>query len=130
MKKALTTLALFSVLMLAGMPLLSMAQSGLVPGTGTVPGEPVAGTPTQGVSFVYQVLNAVIIILFYVLMFVAVIYILLAAFNYLTAAGDVEKVEKAQKMLLYAVIAIVIGVLARSVPFIVKFFVGNLTGIS
>lgn len=128
MKKAFTTLALFAVLALAGAPLLSMAQ-GNVPQVGGVPGEPTAGVPTSGTQFIYNTLNQVIIILFYILMFVAIIYILLAAFNYLTAAGDVEKVEKAQKMLLYAVIAIVIGVLARSVPWIIRFFVGNLTGI-
>ena len=46
---------------------------------------------------------------------VAVGFIVWAAFNFLTAQGDAEKVQKAKKMLLYAVIAAVIVLLANGV---------------
>jgi hypothetical protein len=49
----------------------------------------------------------------YILFFVlAVFFILFAAFTYLTAAGDPEKVGKAKNMLIYAVVAIAIAFLA------------------
>lgn len=42
----------------------------------------------------------------------AVIAIFYAAFLFLTGGGDTEKVEKAKKQLLYALIAIVVGLMA------------------
>ncbi len=83
---------------------------------------------------VYQVtpvgiLDSVITIAFYILMLLAILFVLWAAFNYLTAGGNPEKVETAQRMIMYAVIAIVIGILARSVPWIISNFVeSNVTG--
>ncbi|MFA6354691.1 MAG: hypothetical protein WCX12_03360 [Candidatus Paceibacterota bacterium] len=46
----------------------------------------------------------------------AILFIFWAAFLYLTAAGDPEKVKKASHTLLYAVIAIVIGLMAYGIP--------------
>ena len=86
-----------------------------------IPCPPTSSTADQ--NSIYTILSRVIRILFYALMFFAVIMILIAAFSYLTAKGDTEKVEKARSAILYAVIAIAIGVLARSVPFIVSSFV-------
>jgi hypothetical protein len=122
MKKFLTILAVLSI---AALPALAAAQ-----GFGTPAGVPPEPAPVSGASAgtVYGILNQVITILFYVLMFAAVICILLAAFYYLTAQGDGEKVGKAKATLLYAVIAIVIAVLARSVPFIVATFVRTNVG--
>jgi hypothetical protein len=75
----------------------------------------------------YAVMNRVISIVFYVLMLFAVLMILVAAFTYLTARGDSEKVEKAKSAILYAVIAVAVGVLARSIPYVVsQFVVGNI----
>jgi len=49
---------------------------------------------------------------------IAVGFIVWAAFNFLTAQGDAEKIQKAKKMLLYAVIAAVIVLLANGVKVI------------
>lgn len=108
----------FAVLGLMAMVVAPMMAGAQVPGA---PSEPAPIAANQ--STIYHIINNVISIAFYVLMLLAILFILWAAFNYLTAAGNPEKVETAQKMLLYAVIAIVIGVLARSIPFIIATFV-------
>ncbi len=51
---------------------------------------------------------------------IAVFMFLWAAFIYLTGAGNEEKVSEAKKRLLYGVIAIVVALLAGSIPSIVK----------
>ncbi len=46
----------------------------------------------------------------------AVFFGLYAAFLYLTAQGDGEKVSKANHMLIYVVVAVVVAVIAYSIP--------------
>ncbi len=50
---------------------------------------------------------------------VAVIFIILAAFSYLGAGGDEEKIKSAKQKLVYAVVAIIVAALAFFVPKIV-----------
>jgi ABC-type sulfate transport system permease subunit len=104
--------AVLALLGLVLMPALSFAQVGEQPA-------PIIATD---VGATYSFLNRIINIMFSVLMILAVIFIMVAAFNYLTAGGNAEKVETAGRQILYAIIAIVIAVLARSVPFIIKNF--------
>ena len=61
-------------------------------------------------------------ILFTVLLVVAIIYIIVAAFKYLTAGGEAEKVTEANHDILYAAIAVAIGIFAKVVPVIVANF--------
>ena len=57
----------------------------------------------------------------YIIFFlVAVIFILFAAYTYLTAQGEPEEVNKARTQIMYAVIAIVVALMAVSVDLIVK----------
>ena len=63
--------------------------------------------------------------LFYFLIILAVIFVIIAAFRYLTAAGDPEKVKAASHSLLYAAIAIVVGILAKAVPSLVGSVIGQ-----
>ncbi len=89
---------------------------------------PVPPPPYQGPSGLQQVsgwLNLLRAILTWVAIafwIFATIFIILAAFSYLTAAGDPEKVKGASSKLLYAVIAIAIGLLAYGIPAIVQSF--------
>lgn len=57
--------------------------------------------------------------LFTFLVILAIIFVLWAAFKYLTAAGDPEKVKSASHSLIYAAVAIVVAILARGVPLII-----------
>ena len=60
--------------------------------------------------------------LYTIFFIVATMYILFAAYTYLTAGGDATKVEKATKMIKNAVIAIVVALLASGVALIINNF--------
>lgn len=54
--------------------------------------------------------------IFYFFMLLAVIFGIYAAFMFITAGGDEEKIKKARSIIFYVVIAIIIAVLARFLP--------------
>ena len=58
-----------------------------------------------------------------VLAIVAVIFIVVGGFNYMTSAGDTGKVQKAKNTIIYALIGLVIAVLAFA---IVNFVISNI----
>ena len=60
--------------------------------------------------------------LYTIFFIVATMYILFAAYTYLTAGGDATKVEKATKMIKNAVIAIVVALLASGVALVINNF--------
>ncbi len=62
---------------------------------------------------------------FYLLIVLTIIFVLYAAFKYLTAAGDPEKVKAAGSTLLYAAVAVVIALIAKGLPMIVSNFIGG-----
>lgn len=111
-----------SILSLA-LPVLASAQTLPTP---TAPVNPSA--PPQGhITSIQGVLNTVCIVfdwMFYFLVALAVIFIIVAAFKYLTAAGEAEKVKGAGNTLLYAAVAVGVALLARAVPLIVASFLG------
>ena len=100
------------------LPLLAAAQ---------VPPAPVTA-PSAGINSLSAVGTSLCSItnwLFYFLIIVAVIFIIVAAFKYLTAGGEPEKVKSASHSLLYAAIAIVVGILAKAVPSLVGSVIGQ-----
>ena len=62
---------------------------------------------------------------FYFLLAFAVLLVIVAAFKYLTAGGDAEKVKSAGNTLLYAAVAVGVALLARAVPLVVGSFLGT-----
>jgi hypothetical protein len=78
-------------------------------------------TSLQGVL---QMLCTVFAWAFYFLLVLAVIFIIVAGFKYLTAAGDPEKVKSAGTMLIYTAVAIGVALLARAVPLVIGSFLG------
>ena len=58
-------------------------------------------------------LDTIINVLFTVLVVVAVIFIILGAFSLLTAQGDETKISTGRQKILYAIIAVVVALLAR-----------------
>jgi hypothetical protein len=100
------------------LPLLAAAQ---------ITGPASGGAPTVGITSLSAVGSSLCAItgwLFYFLIIVAVIFIIFAAFKYLTAGGEPEKVKSASHMLLYAAIAIVVGIIAKAVPGLVGTTIG------
>jgi NAD/NADP transhydrogenase beta subunit len=55
-----------------------------------------------------------------IIFIVAVLFILLAAFNFITSKGDQTKVQTAKKQLLYAVIGIAVALLSYGVVNLVQ----------
>ena len=116
-----------SVIALA-LPALALAQS--VP----TPVAPIESNIPQGnITSLQGVLNLFCVIFawaFYFLIALTVIFVLVAAFKYLTAGGDPEKVKSASHMLLYAAIAIVVGILAKAVPSLIGSVLNSGTSVS
>ncbi|MDP3901415.1 MAG: hypothetical protein Q8Q37_00355 [bacterium] len=69
----------------------------------------------QDVGDVVRVLDNIVNWLFAFLLASALIFILIAAYAYLSAGGDQEEIKKAHRMIFYAAIAIAVGLLSRSV---------------
>ena len=66
---------------------------------------------------------------FFFFIFLAVLFVLVAAYKYLTAGGDPEKVKAASNMLIYVAVAIIVALLARGLPLLLYTFLGG-TGTS
>lgn len=62
---------------------------------------------------------------FTVFLIVAVIGLIYTAFMYLTAAGDMDKIKKARTSLVYSIVAIVIALLAGSMPDLIENILRN-----
>ena len=73
---------------------------------------------------VVRILNRLANWMFIVLLSIAVIMIIISAYKYLTAGGDESKVSSAHKTLIYALIAIGVGLLAKGLIFLVGELVG------
>ena len=73
------------------------------------------------IGLLCQVMNWV----FIVFIIIAVIYIVLAGWKYLSAGGEADTIKEANHQLIYAVVAIAIAILARSAPFIIQSFLGG-----
>ena len=123
MKKVINFAKEFSPSILAlVLPALAFAQSLPQPYAPTTESVPQGNiTSLQGVL---QMLCTVFAWAFYFLIVLAVIFIIIAGFKYLTAAGDPEKVKSAGTMLIYTAVAIGVALLARAVPLIIGSFLG------
>lgn len=122
-KKSLQKIASVGIIGLSLLPLLVFAQ-GAAPGAGSQPGVP--GVPGPLVTSKSQISTIVINVVNFIagLLFVVGAGMLIwSAILYMTAGGSEDRVGRAKNYLIYAVIGIVIGVLALSVePFIENFF--------
>jgi heme/copper-type cytochrome/quinol oxidase subunit 2 len=77
-----------------------------------------------------RVLCNLIAWMIYFLFAVAIIMVVLAAFQYVTAGDDTEKTTKARKTLTYAAIGIVVALMAYGFPPLVASIVGTSAGFS
>ena len=91
------------------MPLLAAAQGPIA-----APASPVTSFQSL-LCLIDRIVNA----FFWVLIAISIIYILIAAFKYLTAGGAEEKIKEANHALIYAGIAIVVAIIAKGIPFLI-----------
>ena len=66
-----------------------------------------------------NIFDTLITWIFTILLVLSVIFIILAAFQYLTAGGEEEKIKQAHKKIIMAIVAIAVAFLAQGVSFVV-----------
>lgn len=77
---------------------------------------PEAASPAgTGAEPIIAILETVGNWMFGILLAVAAIYILIAAFTFLMAKGDPKKIDEAKSSLTYALIAVVVGALTKGI---------------
>lgn len=81
--------------------------------------------PVQNVPQAVGVLRGVVQTTYIVFFIIATLFILFAAYNYLTAGGQPEKISTVHKQLIYAGIAIAVALLAVGASTIIGNFLGN-----
>jgi len=105
MKKALIGFVLTSLL---AVPLIISAQL------------PPVDPPFWEEFTVIGTLNSISNYLFGILLIVATIFIIIAAYNFVTASGDPDKTKTARNFVLYAVIGVLVGFLAKGLVMFVE----------
>lgn len=94
----------------AALPFAALAQVGGFTSTA------IASSNYSVSSFIDKIIGYV----FGIILVIAVLLILYAAFIYLTSAGDEDKVKEAKNYIIYAIIGIVIAFLARAIVGVVS----------
>lgn len=77
---------------------------------------------TSGTEAIRATLQKAANIVATVVLAIAVIYILVSAYNFITAGGDEEKIKTARRQLIYALVGIAVSLLAFSMPSIIGGF--------
>ncbi len=110
MKQKFASLALFFLLAILVLPTVS----------GAATGDPLPGAVSSPIALL-QKIEAVTNWVFAFFMVVSVVFILMAAFEFVT--GGPEGAKEARQKLIWAIVGIVIAVLARSIPDVIKIIV-------
>lgn len=86
---------------------------------------PSSGGSTDGACCVLELVSRVGDWIFAGVMILAVVFIVIGAYYFVTAAGSPEKVTSAKNYMLYALIGFAVAVLARGMTIFVKGFIGG-----
>jgi len=114
MKKVILTIGLGLLFVTVGV----LPAFAITPGD--IPGPIVAQQGPVTITGWVEVLMTVIRWIYTIVFILAVFFILLAAFFFVTSQGDPEKVTKARNMLMYAVIGIVVALLSFGIVTLVQ----------
>ena len=77
------------------------------------------------VGGIVDVLRSVVRWIYIIFFIIAVMFVLFAAFSYLTAGGDPERVTTAKNQIIYAAIAIAVALLAVGFEQIIRTFLSS-----
>jgi hypothetical protein len=116
MKKILEKVSVIAPFVLL-IPAFALAQTPSAP--------PSTVLDTSGIAGVGSLLCTIFNWLFYFLVILTIIFVVVAAFRYLFAAGDPEKVKSAGHMLIYAAVAVVVALIAKAVPSVIGTLMGT-----
>ncbi len=110
-------MAIFSLLILS-----NAAAEVFGPSNSPVPTIPSMGSRTGTVTGLVSILSDIVKWIYVIFFIVAVMFVIFAAFTYLTAGGDAEKVGNAKNQIIYAAVAIIVALLAVSLKAIIQNF--------
>lgn len=77
------------------------------------------GTGQGALGLLAPIICTVAYYLFWILIALSVIFVLVAAYQYLTSSGEPQKVSTATKTITFAAVGIVVALLARGFPLII-----------
>jgi uncharacterized membrane-anchored protein len=78
--------------------------------------DPGVTTVDQLIAKIYKIMD----VIFALLIVFAVGFILYAGYIYVSAGGDKEKAEKANKMIIFAAVGVLVAIFAKAIPVVVK----------
>jgi len=84
--------------------------------------------PIQTVDQIFNILKTIVQYAYTIFFIVAVLFILIAAFNFLTAKGDSAKVQSARDQIKWAVVAIIIALISVGAAQIINNFISDPLG--
>jgi FtsH-binding integral membrane protein len=108
MKKILSTLTLISLVAIFMFPALISVSA--------APGDPIVTSPDQ----VTDMIKSLTVWFAEIVLAIAIVFILISAWTFLTAGGNPENVTKARQMLVYALVGIAVAILAWGLPTLVE----------
>ena len=97
---------------LLGLNIVTLGFGPLALAQQTIANVPITSVGPKTVGGLLDLTRAVVKWVYILFFILAVLFILWAAFTYLMAAGDEDKVKKAKDRLIYAIVAIVVAFLA------------------
>ena len=122
MKKKLLILVLIGFLVLPTLSALAQWPTDLWGNQPSVNQGSAVPAPRLGILATF---NRIIDWMFTILLIVAAMYIIMAAFSFITAQGDVEKVAKARQFVLMALVGVAVAFMARGLVDLIARMVGN-----
>ena len=120
MKRNLAILILMGLLLMPTI-LLAADTNGTADGTN---GTANRATPITTLDDILSLIGRVGDWISAIVLALAIIFILVSAFQFLTAAGNPEKISSARNMLIYALVAVAIAAVAWGLPDLVQSLIG------
>src|SRR3989344_6718251 len=114
-------------LLLSGLiPAVAFADEGFDP---LDPGSPPPPLPENTPTNFKGLIDVIVTIaqwMFGILMALSIVFILYAAFLYIISQGNEERIKTAKTILIYAVVGLVVAVLAGGINMVIQDFIGNM----
>lgn len=89
--------------------------------TGTID---LCGTESWGMFCLFNTIYNVTNWLFYFLVVIAVLFVIIGGAIYMLSAGSTEKAERGKAVIIYAIVGLVLALIAKLIPSIVRLIIG------
>lgn len=82
--------------------------------------EKIPSPPVRDIGDLQRILETIGDWMFTILLVLATIFVIIAAYKYLIGSTNPEEIKKAHKMLIYTAVALIVAFLARAISFLVQ----------